>query len=166
MAQTAKPEADKAVNTAKDATDNVADLGKRAADKAADVTRETADRAEDLARGGLRTVERTVGAAREVERAVTRRSTEGTAELGQVLTGLIKEQAQHNVETLSALTDAVDWEQVARAVDWKQVTQIQIGYLRVSMERLAQLTQRYLEINQAVLATATAAALRQASKAA
>lgn len=166
MAQTAKPEADKAVNTAKEATDNVADLGKRTADKAADVTRETVDKAEDLARGGLRTVERTVGAAREVERAVTQRSAEGTAELGQVLTGLFKEQAQHNVETLSAFAGAVDWQQVARAVDWKQVTQIQTDYLRVSMERLAHLTQRYLEINQAVLATATSAALRQANKAA
>jgi hypothetical protein len=29
-----------------------------------------------------------------------------------VLTGLIKKQAQHNVETVSALTSAVDWEQV------------------------------------------------------
>ena len=112
MAQTAKPEADKAVNTAKDATNNVADLGKRTADKAADVTRETVDKAEDMARGGLRTVERTVGAVREVERR-SRRSAEGTAELGQAFTGLIKEQAQHNVETLSALTGAVDWEQVA-----------------------------------------------------
>ena len=54
---------------------------------------------------------------------MTRRSAEGTAELGQVFTGLIREQAQHNVETLS-LTSAVDWEQVARAVDWKQVAQI------------------------------------------
>ena len=166
MAQTAKPEADKAVNTAKDATNNVADLGRRTTDKAADLTRETVDKAEDMARGGLRTVERTAGAAREVERAVTRRSAEGTAELGQVLTGLIKEQAQHNVETMSALTGAVDWEQVARAVDWKQVVEIQTGYLRVSMERMAQLTQRYLEISQAVLTTATSAALRQVDKAA
>ena len=166
MAQTAKPEADKAVNTAKDATNNVAELCKRTADKAADVTRETVDKAEDMARGGLRTVERAAGAAHEVERAVTRRSAEGTAELGLVLTGLIKEQARHNVETLSALTGAVDWEQVARAVDWKQVAQIQTGYLRVSMERMAQLTQRYLVISQAVLATASSAALRQADKAA
>ena len=166
MAQTAKPEAEKAVDTARDTTNDIADLGKRTTDKAVDLTRETVAKAEDVTRGGFRAVERTVGAAREVERAVTRRSAEGTAELGQVLTGLIKEQAQHNVETMSALTGAVDWEQVARAVDWKQVVEIQTGYLRVSMERMAQLTQRYLEISQAVLTTASSAALRQVDKAA
>ena len=39
-------------------------------------------------------------------------------------------------------------------------------YLRVSMERMAQLTQRYLEISQAILTTATSAAVRQADQAA
>ena len=157
MAQTAKPEAEKAVDTARDTTNNIADLGKRTTDKAVDLTRETVDKAEDMTRGGFRAVERTVGAAREVERAVTRRSAEGTAEFGQAFTGLFKEQAQHNVDTMSALTGAVDW---------KQVVEIQTGYLRVSMERMAQLTQRYLEISQAVLTTATSTALRQADKAA
>ena len=92
----------------------IGDLGKRTTDKAVDLTRETVDKAEDMTRGGFRAVERTVGAAREVERAVTRRSAEGTAEFGQAFTGLFKEQAQHNVDTMSALTGAVDWKQVAR----------------------------------------------------
>ena len=53
-------------------------------------------------------------------------------------------------------------------VDWEGEGRLrpQTGYLRVSMERMAQLTQRYLEISQAVLTTATSAALRQVDKAA
>ena len=162
MVQIAKSETEKVVATA----GNIAALGKRATDKATDVTRETVDEAEEMTRGGLRAMERTAGAALEVERAVARRSAEGTAEIDQVFTGLFKEQARHNVETLSALNHAVDWEQVIKAFDWKQVVQIQAAYLRGSMERMAQLTQRCLEINQAVLTTATSSVLRQANKAA
>ena len=162
MVQIAKSETEKVVDTA----DGIATLSKRATDKATDVTRETVDKAEEMTRGGLHAMERTAGAALEVERAIARRSAEGTAEIGQVFTGLFKEQAQHNVDTMSALTGAVDWEQVAKAVDWKQVVEIQTRYLRVSMERMAQLTQRYFEVSQAVVATATSTALRQANKAA
>src|SRR5688500_5458490 len=111
MAQSAKPEADKAVDTTKEATSNVADLGRRTSDTAEDITREAVDTAEDTARGGLRAVQRTGGALLEVESAVARRSAEGTAEFGQALTDLLKEQTQHNLKTLTSLTEAVDWDQ-------------------------------------------------------
>ena len=41
---------------------------------------------------------------------VTRRSAEGTAELGQVLAELVQEQTRRNLETWTALAGAVDWE--------------------------------------------------------
>jgi hypothetical protein len=85
MAQTAKTEADKAVDTAKDATSNVADLGRRTSDK---------------------------------------------------------------------------------AVDWDRVVHIHTEYLRVSLERTARLTQRYFEVSQAVLLSATSTVQRQLDKAA
>jgi hypothetical protein len=144
----------------------MAQTAKSEADKATDVTREAADTAEDTARGGLRAVQRTGGALLEVERAVASRSAEGTAEFGQALTDLLKEQTQHNFKTMTALTEAVDWDQVAKAVDWDRVVQIQTEYLRVSLERTARLTQRYFEVSQAVLLSATSTVQRQLDKAA
>src|SRR5688500_3745686 len=111
MAQSAKPEADKAVDTTKEATSNVADLGRRTSDTAEDITREAVDKAENTYRGGLRDVQRTDGAQHEVERAIARRSAEGTAEYCQAHTDLLKEQTQHNLKTLTSLTEAVDWDQ-------------------------------------------------------
>ena len=67
---------------------------------------------------------------------------------------------------MSALTGAVDWEQVARAVDWKQVVEIQTGYLRVSMERMAQLDPALSRDQPLGDDDGTSAALRQADKAA
>jgi hypothetical protein len=164
MAQTGKTEAEKAANTAKDTTDNVAELGKRTADQATDVAREVADRAEDAARRGFQVVHRTAEAALEVERVVARRSAEGTAELGQALIALVSEQTRHNLETWTALTHAVDWDRAARAVDWDRVFQLQGEFLRASMERAAQLTQRYFEVTQAVMASAASAAKDQAKR--
>ena len=78
----------------------------------------------------------------------TRRSAEGTAELGQALTELVQEQIRHNVVTLTALSKAVDWEQLFR---------IQGEFLRTSLERLAGLNRRYLEASQAVFTAAARA---------
>ena len=47
------------------------------------------------------------------------------------------------------------------AVDWGQVIQIQGEYLRASLARTARLTQRYLELGQAVM-TSVSTAQRQA----
>jgi hypothetical protein len=166
MAQTAKTGIDRASDNAKDATDNVAELGKRAVDQANETTREVADRSEDLARRGAQTLQRTANAAGEIQREVTHRSAEGSAEIGRVLVDLASEQTRHNLETLNALTSAVDWDKVAKAVDWDRVFQIQSEYLRVSLERSAQLTRRYFEISQSVMASAASVAKRQARKAA
>jgi hypothetical protein len=159
MAQTAKPEAEKAIDTAKNATDKLAE-------QAAEATREATDRAEDVARHGLHVVQRTNDALGEVQREVAQRSAEHTAELGRVFVDLLQEQTQHNMRTFAALTGAVDWDQVAKAVDWEQVTKIQSEYLRVSLERTAQLARRYLEISQAVVTATADAAKKQARKAA
>ena len=105
-------------------------------------------------------------AAGEVGRAAVQRSAEGTAELSQAFAGLVKEQTKHNVEALTALSRAVDWEQVAKAVDWKQIVEIQLGLMRMSMERMAQLTQRYLEVRQSVMSSATSIAANRAKTAA
>ena len=150
MAQTSRNEAEKA-------TDNVAELGRRTADKAVDVTREAADEAEDAARRGLRATQRTAGAMLEIERAVTRRSAEGASEVGRAFAELVKEQARSNVEAFQALTRAVDWDQVAR---------IQGELLRASVERAAAFTRRYLEVVQAVVASAASTTREQARKAA
>ena len=166
MAQIANTGAEKAANTAKNATDDVAERSKRIVNPAAAVTREMTDRAEDVARGGLHVVQRTVDAVGEVERTVVERSAEGTAELGQALLNLVQTQTRHNLETWTALTEAVDWDRVAKAVDWDRVLQIQSEYLRLSFERATQLTQRYVEVVQAVTNSAAGAAKRQARKAA
>ena len=177
MAQTAKTEADKATNAVKDTTDNAAQLGKQATDnaaelskqatddaaklgkqapyKAAEVTREAAGQAENVARSGLQVVRRTVDAVAEVEQQTARRAAEGTSEISQVLIDLINEQTRHNVAAFQALT---------QAVDWRQVAELQSRFLRESLERTAQFTQRYFEVSQAVLTSVLSATQEQAHK--
>jgi phasin protein len=150
MAHTARTEAGKA-------TDNVAELGKRTADKGADVAREAIDRTENTARRGFEVAQRTAGAALGVERAVARRSAEGASEVGQAFAELVKEQARNNVEAFRALSRAVDREQVSR---------VQSELLRASFERAAEFTRRYLEVVQAVVASAVSTTKEQARKAA
>jgi hypothetical protein len=155
MAQIAKVEAEKAADTAKNVTDNIAELGNHATNQAA-----------DMAHRGVQMVRKAAGTVGEVERVAARRSAEGTAELGRALVELVNAQTRHNLETLTALSQAVDWDQVAKAVDWDRVFQIQSAYLRVSLGRAAQLTRRYVEIFQAVTVSAADTAKRQASQAA
>ena len=121
------------------------------------MAREAIDRTEDTARRGLETAQRTAGAALEVERAVARRSAEGASEVGRAFAELVKEQARSNVEAFQALTRTVDWDQVAR---------IQGELLRASVERAAAFTRRYLEVVQAVVASAASTTREQARKAA
>ena len=64
---------------------------------------------------------------------------------------------------MQALTTAVDWNKAVKAVDWERVFQIQGEFVRASLERSAQLTQRYLEVTQTVM-TATASATRQQAR--
>jgi len=164
MAQIARTGAEKAPATGSDTTDNVAELRKRTAEQAADVAHEAAKRTEDMAR----TVQRAAGAVAEVEREVAHQAAAGTTKLGRAFIELANEQTRHNLETLQALSGAVDWTRFAKAaVDWDRVFEIQRAYLRASLERAARLTQSYLEISQAVVTTSAAAATqRQAQKAA
>ena len=101
----------------------------------------------------------------EVQREVAQRSAEHTAELGRMFVDLLREQTQHNLKTFGALTGAVDWDQVAKAVDWERVARIQSEYLRVTVERTAQLARRYFEAGQAVADATATAAKKQARKA-
>jgi hypothetical protein len=78
----------------------------------------------------------------------------------------MNQQTRHNLETLTALARAVDWQRVARAVDWERVVAIQSAYVRASLERATQLTRRYFEVVQTVTVAAADAAQRQAKKAA
>ncbi len=166
MAQIANTGAEKATDTAKNTTDNLAEVGKRTVGQTAEVTHEAAERTANVAQRGVQVVRRTVEAAAEVESAVAHRSTEGATALGQALVDLVHQQTRHNLETLTALTNTVDWDRVAKAVDWDRVFQIQSVYLRVSLERAAQLTRRYFEVVQAVTVSMADTAQRQARKAA
>jgi hypothetical protein len=155
MAQIARNnEAEKAVS---ETAGNVAELGKRTADKAVGATREAAEKTQDAARRGFEYAQRTVGATAELERAVARRSAEGAAEVGQAFVRLVEEQGRHNVEAFKALTGAADWAGVAR---------IQAEFVRVSLERGAEFARRYVEVAQAVFASAASATKEQARKAA
>jgi hypothetical protein len=106
------------------------------------------------------------GAAGEVQREVARCSAEGTAEFGKAMMTLATEQAQHGFNTWKELMGAVDWDQVIKAVNGDRVAQLQSEFLRVSLERSAQLTRRYFEVTQTVVSAAAAAVQDQAKNAA
>ena len=88
---------------------------------------------------------RAVGETGEVQRELTQRTANGTAEFGRELTDLLQEQARHNLWAWAALG----------AADWSQLWQLQDEYLRASLERTAQLTRRGLALSQAVLTAST-----------
>ena len=165
MAQ-AKPGAEQAWDAGKAITERVAEQGRRAADQAGEAAREATGHSEDAARESLHLVQRAASAAGEVQREVAHRSAEETAALGRALVDLTVAQTRQNLETISALTQAVDWDQVAKAVDWERVLRIHSEHLRASLERAAELTGRYLELSQAVLSATASATQRQAKKAA
>ncbi len=151
MAQTARND------QAEKATDNVAEIGRRTAGKAVDATREAIGKAEDTARRGFEQVQRTFGAAAELERVLARRSAEGASEVGQAFAELVKDQARSNVEAFQALS---------RAVDWDRVVRVQGELLRASFERGAAFNRRYFEVVQAVTASVASTTREQARKAA
>ena len=121
--------------------DDVAAFGRRAADKGADAAREATERTQDAARRGFQAAQRT---------------TAGATEVGRAFAELLKEQARDNTEAFRALAGAFDWGKAAR---------IQAELLRASLERSAEFTRRYLEVVQAVTASAVSATREQARKA-
>ena len=157
MAQIARTEADKATNAAKAASDNVAELGKRTTDKTAEVMRETAGQAENTVRDSLQAVRQAVDAAAEVERKTVRHAGAGMAEISQALMEVFTEQTRDNAQLFQALTKPANWGQAAK---------LQSEFLQASLKRTAQLTQRYVEVSQAVMTSALSTARGQAKKAA
>ena len=161
--ETGKNAADQMVEIGARSADQVAETGKRTVDQASEVARELAAQAGNMVQQGLQLIQGTAGAAHELPREVARRSTEGTAEIGLTLLSLAHEQARQNLEILWGLTAAIDWNQAVKAVDWERVVQLQSELLRGNLDRSAQLTQRYLEVTQAVM-TVTPFATRQQTK--
>jgi hypothetical protein len=125
--------------TARTEANEAIDVAENATDKVTTITRDV------------------TGAAFEMSRAASHRSAEGAAELGQVFADLVNEQTKHNVEVLRTLTQAVNWSEVA---------EIQNTYVRASIERAVQFTQRYFEVAQAVMRSTVSVAEDQARKAA
>ena len=161
-----KRTADQVAEVSARTVDQVAEAGRRTAEQAGEVTRELTDQSGNLIQQGLRVVQGTTEAARALPQAVARQSAEGTAELGRTLLSLAHEQTQQNLDTMQALATAVNWKWAVEAVDWQRVFEIQGEFVRASLERSGQLTQRYLEVTRTVMATSASAARRQASKAA
>jgi hypothetical protein len=79
----------------------------------------------------------------EAQRETARQSAEGTAEFGRLWLELLGDQTRHNLAIVTALSKAVDWEEVART---------QSEYMSASLERMNQLNRRYLEIVRTVMA--------------
>ena len=93
-------------------------------------------------------VQRAADTTGEVQRAMVQQLAASTSELSQILMDVVKEQNRHNLETLTALT---------RAVRWDEILQAQSAFLRVSLERMAEVGRCYAEMTQAVLTSASRA---------
>ena len=100
------------------------------------------------ARRDLPMVQRAADTTGEVQRAMVQQLAASTSELSQILMDVAKEQNRHNLETLTALT---------RAVRWDEILQAQSAFLRVSLERMAEVGRCYAEMTQAVLTSASRA---------
>ena len=157
---------DRGERSVKDPIDEAAKVGKRVVEQTAEVTRELTDRTGDMVQQGLQVIQGTADAVRELPRAVARQSTESSAEIGRTLLSLTHEQTRQNLDMMWALTAAVDWDKAVKAVDWDRVIQIQGEFVCASLDRSAQLTQRYLEVTQTVMTATASAARQQARKAA
>jgi competence protein ComEA len=130
---------------------------RNAAKTGRDATKAGAEAASSATRSGLQLVEQTAGAMGEMQRETARQSAEGTAELGRLWLELFNEQTRHNLAVATALSKAVDWEEVVRA---------QSEYLRASIERMNQLHGRYLEMVRSMMTAAASTAKDEAKKAA
>ena len=117
--------------------------------EAAQVTvRTSVQAATRAARRDLPRVQRAADTTGEVQRAMVQQLAASTSELSQILMDVAKEQNRHNLETLTALT---------RAVRWDEILQAQSAFLRISLERMAAFGRCYAEVTQAVLTSASRA---------
>ena len=145
MAQIARTGAARAPNSNENMTDNAAAVRKVATERTAGAVRETAAWAEASVKASTPSL----------VAAVDQKAADGTAKARQTFITLASEQTKDNLETTRAL---------AGAFDWGRVVQIQAEYARASLERSAQLTQRYLEISRSMMASAGSFSQRQARK--
>ena len=153
--------ADQVAEVGKRTADQVADASKRAAEQTAEVTRELADRATNVVQHGLQVVQSMAGATRELRREVARQLDRGHGR--DRPDGAEPDARAGPAESghPEALTATLDWSKADKAVDWERVIQLQAEWLRGSLERSAQLTQRYLEVTQAVVAATASTAQQQ-----
>jgi hypothetical protein len=147
MAQTHKTQSEKATETMK-----------ATADRGTEVAQGMADNVQNLATRSTRT-------AAELQHSLAGKAAAGSNEIGRAMVDLLKEQAQHNLETMTALYATVDWDQVVRAVDWRSVARIQADFLHVSLMRASDITRRYLEVSQSMMAQSASVMERQMKKA-
>jgi hypothetical protein len=140
-------------------TEQTADATGSVARNAAEATRSSAEAGAQVtsitARKGLETIQQTVNATTEAGRETMHRAAAGTADLSQGLVDLWNEQARHNLEAMTAFSQAVDWEKVA---------QVQSHFVRTSFERISQMNRRYFEAVQAMMTAAASAAKNQARR--
>ena len=148
--RTARETAERTAEAAASALRSTVETGRGA-------TKAGAEAASSAAQGGLQLVQRTAGAMTKVQRETARQSAEGTAELGKLWLELLGEQTRHNLAVATALSKAVDWEEMVR---------VQSEYLRASIERMNQLNSRYLEIVRTVMAVSVPATQEQDRRAA
>ena len=159
VVEVGKHVADQTAEVGKRTTIRIAQVGERAVEQTAEVMREVTDRTGKVIQQGLPVIQGTS----DVARAVARQSAEGSAEIGRTLLNLVHDQTRQHLDLLQALSAAVDWNQAVKAVNWERVFEIQGEYVRASLERSGQLTQRYLQVTQAMM-TATAVATRQQAR--
>ena len=98
-----------------------------------------------------------IDALAEVQQETLRRAAESTAKLTQVFVDLLNEQTRQNIKAMMALREAVDWQ---------TVFQVQKEFVNANLDRVAELTRRYVGVTQAVTAAATSAANDQLKRAA
>jgi hypothetical protein len=96
------------------------------------------------ARVGLRAAHGATQAAstRAAEEELARRSAEGAAALGKLFLELVSEQGRRNIETLSAMMGTTRYDDMIR---------IQGEFMRESLQQMAHLAARFLEVAQTAL---------------
>lgn len=148
--ETGKELAEKATETVETTARAGMDAAKSVASTGARVT-------SIAARSGVQAIKETADVVGEVEREALHQASEGTLALSKALVGIVNEQTAHNLQLVMAL---------GRARSWGEMVQIQNDFLRASMERLAQLSTRYMEVVRGVVSATASTVKHQADKAA
>jgi hypothetical protein len=73
----------------------------------------------------------------EAPRRPARPPHEAAAELARLFVTLLQEQSAHNLEAMLLL---------GRTSDWREAARLQRDYVRASLERMSQFTERYAEL--------------------